>query len=261
MSTAIHIFNFGIKFQIEVNFIRQSFEDCLDTLKALSHIKFEGIILFDRNDGLLRNEIASHIYYDRRHDIWRGLTTGFTAYANPETEKKQLLAIESKRDPRFGFSIMTAVPFGMVGDIEDSHILFDSDAGELLRYRKYIGGEHIAIFTDIKKKHSSHSITNDIDINEFAQTAEFFLSDGVIITGQSTGSPAKKDDLSNLKNINIPIIIGSGLTDENISDYWNMANGFIVGSYFKEKGYWRNSLSKERILKLIEKTEGLKERK
>ncbi len=93
-------------------------------------IRFEGIILFDRNDGLLRNEISSHIYYDRRHDIWRGLTTGFSAYANPESEKKQLLAIESKRDPRFGFSIMSAVPIGMVGDIEDSHILFDSEAGK-----------------------------------------------------------------------------------------------------------------------------------
>ena len=93
-------------------------------------IRFEGIILFDRNDGLLRNEIASHIYYDRRHDIWRGLTTGFSAYANPEREKKQLLAIESKRDPRFGFSIMNAVPFGMVGDIEDPHIIFDPEAGK-----------------------------------------------------------------------------------------------------------------------------------
>jgi hypothetical protein len=93
-------------------------------------IRFEGIILFDRNDGLLRNEIASHIYYDRKHDIWRGLTTGFSAYANPETEKKQLLAIESRIDPRFGFSVMTAVPFGMVGDIEDPHILFDSEAGK-----------------------------------------------------------------------------------------------------------------------------------
>ena len=38
-----------------------------------------------------------------------------------------------------------------------SHIgdegLFNSCAGELLRYRRYIGAEHIKIFTDIKKKH------------------------------------------------------------------------------------------------------------
>ncbi|MEQ9442360.1 MAG: hypothetical protein RIG62_25195 [Cyclobacteriaceae bacterium] len=88
-------------------------------------IKFEGVILFDRNDGLLRNEVASHIFYDRRDHIWRGLTTGFSAFANPE-EEKQLLAVESERDPRFGFSVMRATPFGIVGDIEDPHILFDA---------------------------------------------------------------------------------------------------------------------------------------
>ena len=42
--------------------------------------------------------------------------------------------------------------------------LMESDAGELLRYRKHIAAEKILIFTDIKKKHSSHSITADVDI-------------------------------------------------------------------------------------------------
>lgn len=91
-------------------------------------VKLEGIILFDRNDGLLRNEVASHIFYDRKTATWRGITTGFSAYANPGKEKKQLLAVESKRDPRFGFSVMNAAPFGIVGDIEDPHILYDQGA-------------------------------------------------------------------------------------------------------------------------------------
>ncbi|QIA08033.1 hypothetical protein [Draconibacterium halophilum] len=91
-------------------------------------IKFEGIIVFDRQDGILRNEIATHLFYDRKDKIWRGLTTGFSAYAYSDKEKKQLLAIESETDPRFGFSVMNAVPFGMVGDIEDPHILYDSEA-------------------------------------------------------------------------------------------------------------------------------------
>ena len=91
-------------------------------------IKLEGIVLFDRNDGLLRNEIASHLFYDRRASVWRGLTTGFSAYANPEMEKKQLLAVESQLDPRFGISIMRAEPFGMVGDIEDPQLIYDNVA-------------------------------------------------------------------------------------------------------------------------------------
>ena len=90
-------------------------------------LKMEGIIVFDQDDGILRNEISTHLFYDEENDRWQGLTTGFSAYADPE-EKKQILAIESKKDPRFGFSIMKARPTGIVGDIEDSHILYDAVA-------------------------------------------------------------------------------------------------------------------------------------
>lgn len=92
-------------------------------------LRLEGIIVFDRNDGILRNEVASHIFFDRKEKLWRGITTGFSAYANPK-EKKQLLAVESVKDPRFGFSVMSSEPFGMVGDIEDPHILFDTEVGK-----------------------------------------------------------------------------------------------------------------------------------
>jgi len=89
-------------------------------------LKLEGIILFDREDGLLRNEISSHIFYDDDDKVWRGFTTGFSFAANPKTEKKQIWAIESKADPRFGFSIMKAKPTNIIGDIEDSHIIYDA---------------------------------------------------------------------------------------------------------------------------------------
>ncbi len=92
-------------------------------------LRFEGIIVFDRQDGILRNEVASHIFYDRTEKVWRGITTGFSAYAHPQ-EQKQLLAVESIKDPRFGFSVMSASPFGIVGDIEDPHILYDAEAGK-----------------------------------------------------------------------------------------------------------------------------------
>ncbi|QEC51227.1 hypothetical protein EDD80_101295 [Anseongella ginsenosidimutans] len=88
-------------------------------------LRLEGIIVFDRNDGLLRNEVASHIFYDRNSQSWKGITTGFSAFANKDTEKKQLLAVLSDKDPRFGFSVMKAAPMGIVGNIEDPHIIYD----------------------------------------------------------------------------------------------------------------------------------------
>lgn len=59
----------------------------------------------------------------------------------------------------------------------------DACAGRLLRYRKQIDAENILIFTDLKKKHSSHSITSDVSLLETVHAAEFFLTDGVILTG------------------------------------------------------------------------------
>ena len=37
-------------------------------------------------------------------------------------------------------------------------------AGPLLRYRKLIGAEHIAVWADVKKKHAAHAMTADVSL-------------------------------------------------------------------------------------------------
>jgi membrane complex biogenesis BtpA family protein len=131
--------------------------------------------------------------------------------------------------------------------------IINAQAGELLRYRKQIDASEVAIFTDIKKKHSSHTMTQDISLLETAEAARFFLSDGVIITGSHTGKPASSDELQILKaNLKSPIIVGSGITLENVPTYLPICDAMIVGSYFKEKGYWENTLSYERVANFME---------
>ena len=94
-------------------------------------LRFEGIIVFDMGDGLLRNELASHLFYDGEAGEWRGWTTGFSAFGNKETkEEKAILAVSSKRDPRRGFSVMRAQPIGLTGQHEDPHGVYDTEAGK-----------------------------------------------------------------------------------------------------------------------------------
>lgn len=124
----------------------------------------------------------------------------------------------------------------------------DSNAAELLRFRKNINADKIAVFTDIKKKHSSHALTQDLDIAEMAHAAKFFLSDGVIVTGMHTGDTAdSKEIIKTKKSTKLPVIVGSGINYDNIVDYLPLADAFIVGSYFKKDGYWENDLDKKRI--------------
>ena len=139
-----------------------------------------------------------------------------------------------------------------------SHIgdegFIDSNAGELLRYRKSIDADEVLIFSDIKKKHSSHAITSDVSLLETVLAAEFFKSDGVIITGKSTGDSVKDDDLKEIfQKVKLPVMIGSGVTLENIGDYITQADAFIIGSHFKKQGHWSGELCADRINSFMEK--------
>lgn len=94
-------------------------------------LKFEGIIIFDLEDGLLRNDLASHLFRDTKTQEWRGWTTGFSALGGAgKTEEKGILAINSVRDPRRGFCIMKARSIGLVGAHEDPHGIYDKEAGK-----------------------------------------------------------------------------------------------------------------------------------
>jgi len=94
---------------------------------SIFDVKFEGIILYDREDGMLRNDLASNIFYDRNNKIWRGFTTGFSSYGDPEKiEKKEIWAVESSKEPLKGISIMSAKSTGLIGDYEDPQCIYDS---------------------------------------------------------------------------------------------------------------------------------------
>lgn len=125
--------------------------------------------------------------------------------------------------------------------------VIESSAGELLRYRRTIGAERVLIFADIKKKHSAHAITADVSLVETAKTAEFFLADGVVVTGPTTGQPASPHEVGDVvRSVRGPVLVGSGVTAANLTQF-PTAHGFIVGSSVKQGGVWCNSLDRDAV--------------
>lgn len=125
--------------------------------------------------------------------------------------------------------------------------LIESTAGELLRYRRAIGSDRIRVFADIKKKHSAHAITADIDIAETARAAEFFQAEGVIVSGVATGQPTDPGEVRAVHEaVGIPTLVGSGVTADNVKDF-GLADALIVGSSIKEGGVWSNRLDDARV--------------
>ena len=107
---------------------------------------------------------------------------------------------------------------------------------ELMRYRNAIDAKNIMVFGDFQVKHGSHAITADRSIEEKAHDAENSLTDAVIITGAATGVAPDAELLKRIKkHVSVPILIGSGLSIDNLGELLPFADGAIVGSTFKEK--------------------------
>ena len=130
--------------------------------------------------------------------------------------------------------------------------LIESSAGALLRYRRAMNADNIRVFADIKKKHSAHAITADVDIVETAKAAEFFSVDGVIVSGVATGQPAQPSEVKDVAQaVSVPTLVGSGITADNLAQFGE-ADALIVGSSIKKDGLWSNSIDPQRARALVE---------
>lgn len=169
---------------------------------------------------------------------------------------KQALAIA--KACQFQFIRAESFVFGHVAD----EGYMDACAGELLRYRKQIDAEDVMVFTDIKKKHSSHAITNDVSLLETVKAAEFFHSDGIIITGTATGQETSPHDARELAGkLKIPLLIGSGVTTDNVDQYFNEAQAVIVGSHFKVNGEWQEQICDHNVDQFVHRVKQLRDAK
>src|ERR1044072_9037517 len=132
--------------------------------------------------------------------------------------------------------------------------LIEASAAKLLRYRRMIGAERVQVWTDVKKKHSAHAITADVSLGQTAETVEFMSADCVIVTGSVTGEAPQVADVKEAKShCHLHVFLRSGISESNIDQFYNEADGFIVGSYFKVDGLWSNTIDPDRVTQLINK--------
>jgi uncharacterized protein len=130
--------------------------------------------------------------------------------------------------------------------------VIQSSAAKLLRYRKMIGADRVQVWTDVKKKHSSHAITADVSLGATAGAVEFMRGDAVIVTGSVTGDAPKIADVEEARaHCRLPVLLGSGIDANNIADFYQAADGFIIGTYFKADGRWTNPVEAERVRRLM----------
>jgi membrane complex biogenesis BtpA family protein len=143
--------------------------------------------------------------------------------------------------------------------VADEGLMSDAAAGPLLRARRAWGADRVRIYADIKKKHASHAITGDLDIAACARACQFFLADGVIVTGAETGA---RVDLGEVRAVRaacpLPVLTGSGADAGSVAATLAVADAAIVGSSIKVDGRWENPVCPARAAAFVAAARGVR---
>ena len=140
--------------------------------------------------------------------------------------------------------------------------LIEGDAYRCFRYRKYLEqhlGKGIKIFADVNTKHGTPLHKQSIT-DATRDLVDRVGVDCIIVTGKRTGEEPILNDLLAVKKAagDLPVLVGSGVNDKNINDFYNIADGFIIGTFFKEDNKITNPVDLNKVKKLIEQTRLMK---
>lgn len=128
----------------------------------------------------------------------------------------------------------------------------EPDPDAVLAYRKQLGAEHIALFTDIQVKHSE-LLEPEKPLRVSARQAISKGSDGIIVSGRITGEPPALEHLQEVRAEagNFPVLIGSGVTPENATELLRHADAAIVGTSLKNSTAEHERIIPERVVQLM----------
>lgn len=126
-------------------------------------------------------------------------------------------------------------------------------AKELLRYRRLLEAEDVALLCDIQTKHT-YMLNPAIPITESAVMAQDSGADAIIITGAHTGSATPLDTIRVVREaVSLPLIVGSGVKITNVEEQMALVDAAIVGSSMKAHGLAEEPIDECLAAALMEK--------
>lgn len=131
--------------------------------------------------------------------------------------------------------------------------IIEGNAYEILRYRRQVCPE-ARIFADVHVKHAVP--LGPWSIGDSARdTLHRGLADALIISGVGTGVAADLADVQAVRAIcpAAKLLLGSGVSVQNVGDYLPFADGFIVGSSLKTGGKISNPVDTKRVSALAQR--------
>lgn len=141
----------------------------------------------------------------------------------------------------------------LTGLYESDMGLWSPNAGEVMRFRRRIGGDNIRVFYNVVPEFSV-SLGTRTAAQRARSAVVSCLADAILVSGPMAG---EEPDLAYIEEVkaavgDVPVFLNTGAKPENVAQYLRVADGVIVGSSLKVNGYTWNRVDPARVRHFME---------
>lgn len=168
-------------------------------------------------------------------------------------DPKAALALAKATGARFIREILTGAFVSDMG-------LWNTEVGEVYRYRKLIDALQVKVFFNISAEFASPMDRRPIE--EIARSVVFSsLADAILVSGPMTGVPPALETLVRVKEAvgDTPVLVNTGVNQDNVAELLRVADGAIVGTSLKKDGITWNPVDVNRVKAFMERVAALRE--
>lgn len=131
--------------------------------------------------------------------------------------------------------------------------LWNTNVGAAARHRARIGGGEVKLLFNIVPESAVYLGNRDLG-SLAASTVFATLPDAICVSGLTAGAPTDLQSLSIVKQAvgDVPVFVNTGVSPSNLTEQLAVADGAIVGTYFKKDGVFENRADLDRVRELID---------
>ena len=127
-----------------------------------------------------------------------------------------------------------------------------------MRFRSQIGADNIRVFFNVVPEFAS-PLGSRSEAERAHSAVVSSLADVILVSGKMAGSEADLAVIRDIKKqIDVPVLVNTGVKPGNVKEYLSVADGAIVGSSLKIDGYTWNPVDPDRVKKLMSLVEELR---
>ncbi|MCU1491449.1 MAG: SgcQ protein [Acidimicrobiaceae bacterium] len=136
--------------------------------------------------------------------------------------------------------------------------LWSSDASALLRHRRALDADPIAVFMNVTPEFASNPGRRS-PAEVAKSVAVSSLPDAILVSGPMAGAEPEVSTLAEVRSAvpaDLPVLLNTGASATNIGEFLEIADGCIVGSSLKEDGYTWNRVDPGRASAFVRTARG-----